>query len=67
MNLPVSVRWNAYIKLIKLSISGSKIQLVSRCVLTGRKNSIRHLKISRIMFKNLAQKGMLTGFQKINW
>ena len=66
-NLPLSVRWNAFLKLSKLPVKSSKIRLVNRCIITSRKNSINHFGISRIMFKNLAQKGSLPGFIKFNW
>ena len=65
--LPMSVRWNAVLKLTELPVDSSKVRIVNRCIITGRKNSIRHLKISRMVFKLFAQKGLLTGFKKHNW
>jgi len=66
-HLPISVRWNALLKLTKLPVNSSKIRVTNRCILTGRKNSVRDFKISRIMFKLMAQKGFLIGFKKFNW
>lgn len=37
----------------------------NRCVLTGRSGSVfRHFRLSRIMLKNLASQGFLTGLRK---
>ena len=65
--LPVSVRWKAFSKITELPLNGSKTKITNRCVLTGRKNSIRHFRISRLMLKKFVHQGLLPGFKKIIW
>lgn len=40
----------------------------NRCVLTGRAGSVfRYFRVSRIMLKEMASRGMLTGVRKSSW
>jgi len=46
----------------------SLTKVVNRCVLTGRGRAVyRSLKISRIMLRELANKGELPGIRKSSW
>lgn len=44
------------------------VRVRNRCALTGRGRGVnRFYKISRIMFRTLANEGMLPGVRKHNW
>jgi ribosomal protein S14 len=54
--------------LFKKNISSQKARIHNRCILTGRSRSyIRFFKLSRIKFKELANKGLLMGIRKSTW
>lgn len=45
-----------------------KTKLRNRCLITGRARSVySYLKLTRMMFKNLAVKGYLSGIRKYSW
>ena len=49
----------------KLPLKSSQSRIKNRCVLTGRSRGIyNYFKISRIMIKALAAKGLLPGIKK---
>jgi ribosomal protein S14 len=68
INLPLQVRQKAQEKLSNLPLHGSKVRLRNRCVLTGRGRSVyKKFRLSRLMFRQLALQGELTGVKKISW
>jgi len=57
-----------YAALAKLPRDSSATRLARRCELTGRRRSYyRKFKISRIMLRELAHKGMIPGMRKSSW
>ena len=63
-----SIRWFLLIKLNNIPRNSSITRIRNRCVLTGRSRGIiRKFKISRLMFKELAGNGKLSGVQKLVW
>lgn len=63
-----AIRYQAYLELKNLIKNSSKVRLKNHCVLTGRSKSVyKHFKISRIMFRELALKGLLYGVRKASW
>ena len=57
-----------YAALAKLPRDSSATRLASRCELTGRKRAyLRKFKISRMMLRELALKGMIPGMKKASW
>ena len=58
--------------LLKLTSLGKALKFSSksrnRCALTNRAGSVfRHFRLSRIMLKQLASRGLLTGTRKSSW
>ena len=63
--LPLDKRFLALIKLSRFSQNSSRVRIQNRCVLTGRARGIyRFFKMSRIMIRELAAKGLLPGVKK---
>ena len=57
-----------YQELSRLPRNSSPIRLHNRCNLTGRpKGYIRQFGISRIVFRELASKGLIPGVKKASW
>jgi small subunit ribosomal protein S14 len=55
-------------KLTKLPRNSSKVRLRNRCSITGRPRAfIRKFRVSRIMFRELAQQGQIPGLTKSSW
>lgn len=45
-----------------------KTRIINRCIITGRKHGIlSDLKISRLVFKEMAQEGKIEGVRKSSW
>ena len=52
----------------KLPRDASPIRLHNRCKLTGRpKGYMRYFGVSRVMFRELANKGLVPGVKKASW
>jgi len=68
-NLTFLLRWNAVLKLSNFSKNSSKIRMVNRCILTGRKSKFIQIykKFSRLSFLKLSRQGILSGFYKSSW
>lgn len=67
-SLPNQIRYDFALKLSKLPRNSSKTRLKNRCVFTGRSHSVyRKFGISRLVFRELALKGALTGVHKASW
>ncbi len=63
--LKAAGNWEALQKLPKNS---SKVRLHNRCKLTGRpKGYIRQFGISRVTFREMANKGLIPGITKASW
>jgi len=57
-----------YIGLQKLPKNASPIRLHNRCKLTGRpKGYMRQFGISRVMFREMANFGLIPGVKKASW
>ena len=57
-----------YEGLQKLPRNSSPVRLHNRCNLTGRpKGYIRQFGLSRIMFREMANKGLIPGVTKASW
>lgn len=57
-----------YQELSRLPRNSNPIRLHNRCNLTGRpKGYIRQFGISRIVFRDLASKGLIPGIKKASW
>jgi small subunit ribosomal protein S14 len=58
----------AYGKLNKMPRDASATRLVNRCGVTGRPRAfMRKFGVSRIVFRELANQGMLPGVKKSSW
>ena len=61
-------RLSAGLKLQKLPKSAARFRVVNRCRLTGRgRGNFRKFGLSRMMFRELAHKGLLPGVTKSSW
>jgi len=68
INLSEEERYDAQLKLQRLSKFGSDVQVRNRCEITGRgRGFLRTFRLSRITFRELALKGMLPGVTKSSW
>jgi len=57
-----------YEALQKLPKNASPIRMHNRCKLTGRpKGYMRQFGISRVMFREMANKGLIPGVKKASW
>lgn len=57
-----------YEGLQKLPKNASPIRIHNRCSLTGRPNGyMRQFGISRILFREMANKGLIPGIKKASW
>lgn len=67
-NLPYSVRAQFTAQLALLPRNSSKTRIQNRCTVTGRPRAIlRQFRVSRIVFRELAWKGLLAGVTKSSW
>lgn len=61
-------RFEAQMRLQKLPRSTSEIRVRNRCQVTGRtRGYLRAFKMSRISFRELANRGMIPGVTKSSW
>lgn len=67
LNLPIENR--LYISLKKNNkFSMFSCKTRNRCIITGRSRAVfKYMKLTRMMFKNLAVKGNLVGVRKYSW
>lgn len=66
--IPADERFQAVLKLDKMSPNGSKTRIRNRCALTGRPRSYyRKFNLSRIALRDLASRGELPGVVKSSW
>jgi small subunit ribosomal protein S14 len=68
MKLSDEEREAARLKLHSLPRNGAKERIRNRCQLTGRSRGVyRKFMISRIVFREMAHKGLLPGVTKSSW
>ena len=57
-----------YVDLQKLQRNASPVRLHNRCKITGRpKGYIRQFGLSRVIFREMANKGLIPGLTKASW
>ncbi len=57
-----------YTALQSLPLNSNPIRMHNRCMITGRpKGYIRQFGISRILFREMASKGLIPGVKKASW
>jgi small subunit ribosomal protein S14 len=57
-----------YISLQLLPKNSNPVRLHNRCMLTGRpKGYMRQFGVSRIVFREMASKGLIPGIKKASW
>ena len=57
-----------YVGLQKIPKNASPVRLHNRCKITGRpKGYMRMFGISRVMFREMANKGLIPGIKKSSW
>jgi|TARA_B100000768_G_scaffold1084_1_gene1263 small subunit ribosomal protein S14 len=57
-----------YVGLQKLPVNASPVRMHNRCKLTGRpKGYMRQFGLSRVMFREMANKGLIPGVRKASW
>ncbi len=68
INLPDEERADARLKLAKLPRDTSPIRSTVRCSITGRaRGNYRKFGLSRMVFRELAHRGLLPGVTKSSW
>lgn len=61
-------RWELQVQLQKLPRNSSPTRLKNRCAVSGRPRAyMRRFGVSRIVFRELANEGMLPGVRKSSW
>ena len=66
--IPLTIRWEASLRLSKLMKDKSSIFLNNRCFLTGRGKSVqRFFRLSRLQIRKYARDNKLPYVQKASW
>ncbi|GMY19628.1 ribosomal protein S14, mitochondrial-like [Fagus crenata] len=66
--IPAELREQQQCKLAKLPRNSSFTRLRNRCIFTGRPRGVySFFRMSRIVFRELANKGALQGIKKASW
>lgn len=66
--LPVSIRYDAMIKLSSLPRNSSKVRIKNRCIVTGRSKGVySKFGLCRNKFREYALEGVLPGIRKSSW
>ena len=66
--LAMEDRFSAQLKLAQLPRNSSAVRIRNRCELTGRARAYyRKFRLSRIMLRDLASRGMIPGMVKASW
>jgi len=61
-------RFEAVLKLASMPRNGSRVRVRNRCELTGRpRGNYRKFKLSRIVLRDLANRGQIPGVVKASW
>ena len=65
---PIEERFAASLKLAEMPRNSSATRIRNRCELTGRSRAYyRKFRLSRIMLRDLANKGLIPGVTKSSW
>jgi small subunit ribosomal protein S14 len=65
---PMEERFAAQLKLAQLPRNSSAVRIRNRCELTGRSRAYyRKFRLSRIMLRDLASRGLIPGMVKASW
>lgn len=68
LEIPKSLRYAIYKKLINLPTNTSKLKIKQRCVISNRSKAVyKKFRMSRIVFRDLASNGQLMGVKKASW
>ena len=63
-----SERWIARLKMAELPRNGNPTRVRNRCELTGRSRAYyRKFRLSRLMLREMANKGLIPGVTKSSW
>ena len=63
-----SERWIARLKMAELPRNGNPTRVRNRCELTGRPRAYyRKFRLSRLMLREMANKGLIPGVTKSSW
>ena len=63
-----SERWEARLKMAEIPANANPTRVRIRCEMTGRSRAYyRKFRLSRIMLRDLANKGMIPGVTKSSW
>ena len=63
-----SERWIARLKMAELPRNGNPTRVRNRCELTGRARAYyRKFRLSRLMLREMADKGLIPGVTKSSW
>jgi small subunit ribosomal protein S14 len=66
--VPMEERFAARLKLAQLPRNSSAVRIRNRCELTGRSRAYyRKFRLSRIMLRDLASRGLIPGMVKASW
>jgi small subunit ribosomal protein S14 len=66
--IPLSIRWEASLRLSRLMRTKSSVFLNNRCFLTGRGKSVqRYFNLSRLQIRKYALDNKLPYIQKVSW
>jgi len=67
-NLSATFRWEAFLKLSKITKKNSRVSLKNRCSLTGRgRGFLRFFSLSRIAIRDFGRNNELPFFTKDSW
>ncbi len=67
-SLDESERWVARLKMAELPRNGNPTRVRNRCELTGRSRAYyRKFRLSRLMLREMANKGLIPGVTKSSW
>lgn len=67
-NLGYEEKQEVMFKLQSLPRNGAKVRVLNRCQISGRPKAVyRKFKVSRLVLRELAHKGMVPGMRKASW
>ncbi|MFA5505936.1 MAG: 30S ribosomal protein S14 [Vulcanimicrobiota bacterium] len=67
-NLEYEEKQQVMFQLQALPRNGSKVRVLNRCLISGRPKAVyRKFRVSRIVLRELAHRGMIPGMRKASW
>lgn len=67
-NMGFEQKQDVMFKLQALPRNGAKVRVLNRCQISGRPKAVyRKFKVSRMVLRELAHKGMVPGMRKASW